>query len=305
MKRYGLLLYGSVGGALFAAALLGGCALKGPAGFAQPSWRRAFSGPDLIARRRAVRAASERGQVGLPVLERALRDRDPGTRRTAALCLADQGTAAVPLLQTALADTDPYVRQAAVQALNLLRPKSPAVYRLIDSLPNDPSPVVGQAVEAARRDYLLVLQETRLPHDGWKFRLDPEGVGEQETWFRADLDDAAWDDMFIEKAWQHFGYKYIGKAWYRRTVVLPQSPDAGKTRIEFSGVDESAWVWINGSYVGCHDIGPKGWDTPFHLDISGVVKWAQPNQITVRAMNTACAGGIWRPVTIRTLAIPQ
>jgi len=66
-------------------------------------------------------------------------------------------------------------------------------------------------------------------------------------------------------------------------------------------VDECAWVWVNGQYVGQHDIGPVGWDQPFRLDITKNVTWGQKNQITVRAMNTAMAGGIWRPVVIEVL----
>jgi hypothetical protein len=69
----------------------------------------------------------------------------------------------------------------------------------------------------------------------------------------------------------------------------------------FGGVDECAWVWINGKYAGDHDIGPNGWNVPFYLDITDLLNWGGKNQITVRAMNTAHAGGIWRPVTIEVL----
>ena len=69
----------------------------------------------------------------------------------------------------------------------------------------------------------------------------------------------------------------------------------------FDGVDECAWVWINGRNVGQHDLGPDGWDKPFTLDITEEVRWGERNQITVRVQDSAYAGGIWKPVRIEVL----
>ena len=50
-----------------------------------------------------------------------------------------------------------------------------------------------------------------------------------------------------------------------------------------------------------HDDGPAGWDQAFTLDVTKELVWGKRNQITVRAMNTAHAGGIWKPVLIEVL----
>jgi hypothetical protein len=73
--------------------------------------------------------------------------------------------------------------------------------------------------------------------------------------------------------------------------------------IAFEAVDESAWVWNNGVYVGCHDIGPDGWKEPFRLDVTPELQWGKKNWIAVRVLDTAMAGGIWKPVSIEALQL--
>ncbi|MBT4822200.1 MAG: hypothetical protein HON70_41215, partial [Lentisphaerae bacterium] len=122
-----------------------------------------------------------------------------------------------------------------------------------------------------------------------------------KSWFKLGLDDAKWAGISIEQAWQKAGYDYTGVAWYRRTIELPAKPDHLAVELHFKGVDECAWVWVNGAYVGQQDLGPSGWNKAFLLDVTKEVKWGEANQITVRAMNTAHAGGIWRPVALEIL----
>ena len=93
----------------------------------------------------------------------------------------------------------------------------------------------------------------------------------------------------------------MGVSWYRRVIELPAKPELNAVEIQFGGVDESTWVWVNGVYVGAHDIGPDGWDEPFSLDITGEVTWGAANLIVVRAMSTKGNGGIWKPVAIHVL----
>ena len=66
-------------------------------------------------------------------------------------------------------------------------------------------------------------------------------------------------------------------------------------------MDETARVWLNGKDVGEHDIGLKGWDVPFRLDVTEAVRWAAENQITVRVHNAKFAGGIWKSVAVLVL----
>lgn len=148
--------------------------------------------------------------------------------------------------------------------------------------------------------------EADLPASGWKFRRDLERTGHLEGWHEADFDDAEWKDVAIEQFWHQFldenpdlvrqARMYRGVGWYRRTVKAPEVPEGGIVALLFMGVDECGWVWVNGRYVGQHNIGPRGWDMPFTLDVTDLIKPGEENQIAVRVMNTAAAGGIWRPV---------
>ena len=107
-----------------------------------------------------------------------------------------------------------------------------------------------------------------------------------------------WHDACPEKVG-----RYVGLGWYRTTVTFPDKPAGtiNEAVLHFEAVDESTWVWINGEYAGVHDIGPAGWRTPFDMDITPFVKWGGANQITVRVLNTAGAGGIYEPVEFQVL----
>lgn len=143
-----------------------------------------------------------------------------------------------------------------------------------------------------------VTQSMRLPSEDWRFRLDPDDVGRDEQWFAEDLDDSNWTTIAIEQPWQQADYDYVGAAWYRRTIDVPDLDADEVALLEFGAVDESAWVWVNGAFVGEHDIGPLGWDRPFEFDVTEHLRPGQENQITVRALNTAHAGGIWEPIDL-------
>ncbi len=140
-----------------------------------------------------------------------------------------------------------------------------------------------------------------VPADGWRFLLDPQRAGEDDGWYHPDFNDDDWGEIRTGIPWQEAGHDYVGAAWYRRRIEVPAVPDpaAAAAVLEFQGVDESAWVWVNGHYVGAHDLGSAGWDRPFQLDISEQVQWGAPNQLTIKAMNTAGLGGIYEPIVLR------
>jgi len=126
---------------------------------------------------------------------------------------------------------------------------------------------------------------------------DPDGVGRDQGWFAVDFDDSAWAPIAIEQFWGDAG-PGSGVAWYRLSFDLPARERPERAQLDFQAVDESAWIWINGQFAGEHDQGPYGWDTPFRIDVTDQLQWGARNQITVRVLNTAMAGGIWKPVSI-------
>ena len=136
---------------------------------------------------------------------------------------------------------------------------------------------------------------------GWKFKLDPLSTGHFEKWFQAGFDDQEWAEIEIEDVWQKYGYDYEGLAWYRKTFELPEKEAHLAAELFLKAIDESAWVWVNGNYVGQHDEGPNGWDQPFRLDVTKELKWGAKNQITIRVLSMQYGGGIWKPITIETL----
>ncbi len=315
---------------------------------------------NVAERRRQVLDAADRGEDGLRVLTRALRDRSPMVRRAAIRALAALGAPgkeavadaldnadpvvrraalmalvgeptidALPYLREGLADKDVYVREVAVALLLALDPANEDVLALLRQAVEDENPRVhapaGRRLMALdpemqpfevgpvdrvllrdrpemadRLDEIETVLQLRLPREGWKFRTDTLRMGHRENWHEADYDDSDWQDMEIETAWQT---GYVGVGWYRLDLELPAEPEHLAAELLFEGVDESAWVWINGAYVGGQDIGPSGWSRPFRVDVTEELRWGEVNQITVRAMNTAAAGGIWKPITLEALAL--
>ena len=285
-----------------------------------PVLRRGLEDPNMVVRRTATRLLGDLGAKAQPALMAALDNEDAVVRQAALKgLLAIDTVDHVSALRRALNDEDVTLRLIAVRELAALHPRNAAENELLAKAAKDPEDAVRSVASRAlwpfhrhviplreRQDWdheVEVIAKIPLPKEGWKFRLDPQRNGHQIHWFDPDFDDQAWDGIAIEQAWQKAGYDYIGVAWYRRWVDLPAKPQGKINAVEiaFDGVDECAWVWVNGTYVGEHDIGPAGWNIPFTLDISDAVRWGQRNQITVRAMNTAHAGGIWRPIRIEVL----
>ena len=75
--------------------------------------------------------------------------------------------------------------------------------------------------------------------------------------------------------------------WYRRSIGPEDFRDAGiseeasRILLHFGAVDWSADVWINGQHVARHDDG----QTPFTIDLTGLVDSAAENELLVRAVD--------------------
>ena len=153
------------------------------------------------------------------------------------------------------------------------------------------------ARDPAHAGLRLVAQQP-LPRTGWRFHRDSDRRGDQLGWHKAEADTAKWREAPIETAWATFlGKPYVGAGWYRRSIDAPAIPAGGAAYLHFGAVDESCWVWLNGQYAGRHHVGPNGWNVPFRIEITAALRPGK-NLLTVRAMNTTSAGGIWRPVRL-------
>lgn len=270
---------------------------------------------NVLVRRTAVRRLAERNARAQ--LLSAMADSDLLVRRTAlAALIGSAGTEALQALELALADSSSLVRLLAVEHLAGSRPHTARVLELLDAACRDPDDKVREIATRATWPFfrnapsvrdggtdldITVAEAIRLPRQGWRFQLDPQREGHRQGWFGPQYADDSWPMIDIEQVWQQAGYQYTGVTWYRRSFELPAEPESFSVDIAFGGVDESAWIWINGVYAGDHDIGPSGWNVPFRLDVTQLLRWGESNDIAVRAMNTAHGGGIWKPIDIEVL----
>ena len=285
---------------------------------ALPALGAGLQDENLVVRRTAVRLLTEVGAAARPALIGALDNSDALVRRAALSAVCDPLTGeALPYLKKAVTDPDPIMRLTAVQLLVQLKPRTQEMNDLLEKARQDESTAVREVAAAAvwpffketvsirdRKDWdhdVKVAQEIPLPTEGWRFKTDPKADGHLQKWYEPAFNDSAWLPIKIGEAWETQGQAYDGVAWYRGTFDLPAKPTCLAVEMAFGGVDEIAWVWINGQYVGQHDLGTEGWDKPFALDVTQELKWGEKNQITVRVYDSAYAGGIWKPVTIQVL----
>jgi len=139
----------------------------------------------------------------------------------------------------------------------------------------------------------------------WQFKPDPDDQGIQDQWFASQFDDSSWSVLRSDQktGWESQAFEgYVGYGWYRAELPkLPQrSPDF--KYLYFGGVDEQAWVYINGQLVGEHTVETTGqsieilWNEPFSIDVTKHLRIDGPNIVAVRVHNLASMGGIWKPV---------
>ncbi len=136
-----------------------------------------------------------------------------------------------------------------------------------------------------------------LPKTGWRFGRDPEEQGQSDGWYLPGFDDSKWPAISIGDFWENEGQYYDGVAWYRRVVNLPQLPAGKHLYLVVGAADESAMVYVNGRYVGYHDIGEGGWDQPFRIDVTRDVK-PGPNLLAIRVLDTWGPGGLWKAIKL-------
>jgi hypothetical protein len=315
------------------ASAIGLCGITAALGMTAQLWAAPPSVAELretvksatgLARRQAARKLIERGREAEDAVMALAKDEDVVIRRNALRRLRTLfGTKAVPLYKDALQDPSPLVRLVAVEELMAYEPRTPDVMQALTEATQDTDDEVRKLAAGAfwtfHRDYVTlrkrpnwdhaieVIASKALPMDGWRFRTDPGRVGHVEGWFEPSYDDSAWHETIIGKWWHEALPEKVGHfegiAWYRVTFDAPAKPEGefNEAVLHFESVDESTWVWVNGQYAGEHDMGPGGWNVPFDVEVGTFIKWGQPNQITVRVMNTAGAGGIYKPVEFQVL----
>lgn len=164
------------------------------------------------------------------------------------------------------------------------------------------------------------------PWEHWFFRRDLENRGTEGEWFRSDVrasgiqnfddgggqafnfDPAQWTRVRVPSRLGNTDIgEYLGYGWYATTFVAPEGMAGKPATLYFEGVDEQAWIYINGRYIGEHTVASEGkpvgelWDRPFEINVpAGVIHGKGRNLLVVRTHNSAGAAGIWREVSLGT-----
>lgn len=277
-----------------------------------------------IRRRQAVRQLLELGPAANPLIAPLLQDSDLVVRRNAYRNLRQRfGDQALDYYEKGLQDASSLVRTVVTEDLIAWEPRDARVTALLRKAADDPENDVRSLAANAfwnfHRNYIPLRKRPQWDHDittlhqeplplaGWRFQTDPGRIGHVEKWFATNFDDSAWHATEIGKCWHEalpdkVGH-YEGVAWYRLDFTAPAAPAAeyNEALLHFQAVDESTWVWVNGHYAGELDLGTSGWNVPFDIEVGSLLKWGKKNQITVRVLNAAGAGGIYKPVEFQIL----
>ncbi len=161
------------------------------------------------------------------------------------------------------------------------------------------------------RELLRLMAQPGEPLPGpWLVQWDPDGVGEEPGWFRADHADPDWlktgvsgpgEELPVGRRWrEEHGEDYNGLAWYRTGFLVPRDDAGRRARLIFGAVDEACVVWLNGRRVldRPYPFGgdTESWQKAFEVDITDAARYGEPNLLAVRVEDNTGAGGIWRPV---------
>ncbi|MFH0797218.1 MAG: sugar-binding domain-containing protein [Candidatus Omnitrophota bacterium] len=134
----------------------------------------------------------------------------------------------------------------------------------------------------------------------WRFRLDPQDVGEKEKWY-TQYTPKDWMDIEIGEWWEpQLNANYYGTAWYRFQFDAPKEWKGEKLYLTFGAIDEEGWIWINGNKAGDHNVGPEGWNSSFDIDVTSMILSGKTNTVVVKVYNSAGVGGIFKAVKIFT-----
>ncbi|MCS7120007.1 MAG: glycoside hydrolase family 2 TIM barrel-domain containing protein [Nitrososphaerota archaeon] len=119
----------------------------------------------------------------------------------------------------------------------------------------------------------------------WRFRIDPEGVGEREEWFNCSTSLRSWDKLYVPANWNEQCSKYtwyMGTVWYAKDFFVPKDWVESAVTLCFEGVNYKAKVWVNGSYLGEHE----GGFTSFSFRVEKFLRFGGMNRTVIMVDNT-------------------
>ena len=154
----------------------------------------------------------------------------------------------------------------------------------------------------------IVTKRTNLFNSGWKFFL-----GNSTSAQNPNFNDADWQSVdlphdfsisqnFTTSGEAESGFLPGGTGWYRKSFTLPSNLSDKSLVLNFDGVYNNTYVYVNGKQIGEHHYGY----TPFSLDISDYVTCdgSTQNVIAVKVVHNTpssrwySGSGIYRDVNL-------
>src|SRR3954454_14142979 len=125
----------------------------------------------------------------------------------------------------------------------------------------------------------------------WRFRLDPDGAGRDDGWWRAPLADAtdmpvpaSYNDVLADPAVRD----HVGDAWYQTVARVPRGWAGQRVVLRFDSATHRAVVWVDDTEVARHE----GGYTPFEADVTEHVRPGEEVRVSVVVDNRLT----WRSV---------
>lgn len=169
------------------------------------------------------------------------------------------------------------------------------------------------------------LRETINLAGTWDFVMVPNGVGEDEQWYRPDAPWPNKETIQVPGCWEAQGKggpgdsrsftperqtrplrgSYYGTAWYRKEVPIPGGWEGKHIWLEIGGVHAQGWFWVNGTFV-THDAVYCG---TYKYNITDLVKPGAKAVVVAKVRNDVTSfkglvgwmhrfGGLYRTVEI-------
>lgn len=131
--------------------------------------------------------------------------------------------------------------------------------------------------------------------DSLEYVKQKYGNGEY-NFYDVDFDDSSWETISVPHTYNDDdifdGYANgsgeaveRGMSFYRKHFTLDEKHNGQKIFVEFEGIRQSAYVWVNGIPVGKYELGVD----PFGFDITAAVNYGGDNVIAVA--NDSSSGG--------------
>lgn len=178
----------------------------------------------------------------------------------------------------------------------------------------------GEWLLEMRKVYERRFDQRYLPNENWgkwTFRWDLQDQGVAGTWFATEIPaDEEWQEVDVPAFLaQTPAGNEIGFGWYRTTFELPETQLGKPVELQFGGVDEQAWVYVNGEFVGEQTLKSEFmvgqevtvadlWNRPFTRIVKAEVLKPGKNVLAVRIHNSAMNAGIHQPVRIYLPDVP-